>query len=199
LTRGVWGDFKLRMNRDDLDSLDKEALIQLVVAQAGAIAALQQVEKLTARLSGLEAENVSLRAENAALREKLKLPPKTPDNSSKPPSQGQKPSGEPAAREKDRRKAHAGAHPPLHPNPTHKRDVLAERCPHCRTDVSGAAQTPVHAYDRIEIPEIKPDVTRVTLHFDHIAEPCSRVADGDPTFRFQPRFRGWKRQHRGPS
>ena len=56
MTRGVWGDFKLRMNGDDLDSLDKEALIQLVVAQAGAIAALQQVEKLTARLSGLEAE-----------------------------------------------------------------------------------------------------------------------------------------------
>jgi hypothetical protein len=57
---------------------------------------------------------------------------------------------------------------PLHPNPTHKRDVLAERCPHCGTDVSGAAQTPVPAYDRIEIPEIKPDVTRVTLHFASI-------------------------------
>jgi hypothetical protein len=27
-------------------------------------------------------------AENAALREKLNLPPKTPDNSSTPPSQG---------------------------------------------------------------------------------------------------------------
>jgi hypothetical protein len=26
------------------------------------------------------------------------------------------------------------------------------------------AQTPFHAYDHVEIPEIKPDVTRVTLH-----------------------------------
>ena len=43
---------------------------------------------LTARLSRLEADNGALRAENAALREKLKLPTKTPDNSSTPPSQG---------------------------------------------------------------------------------------------------------------
>jgi transposase len=27
----------------------------------------------------------------------------------------------------------------------------------------GVVQTPVHSYDRIEIPEIRPDVTRVTL------------------------------------
>ena len=153
------------MNRDDLDSLDKEGLIRLVLAQTDTIAALtRQVEMLTARLSRLETDNALLRAENAALRAKLKLPPKTPDNSSTPPSRGQKPSGDPAAagESKGRRKAHAGAHRPLHPNP--KRDVVAEHCPHCGTDVSGAAQTPVQAYDRIEIPEIKPDVTRVTLH-----------------------------------
>jgi transposase len=30
--------------------------------------------------------------------------------------------------------------------------------------VSGVVQAPVQTYDRIEIPEIKPDVTRVTLH-----------------------------------
>jgi len=30
--------------------------------------------------------------------------------------------------------------------------------------VSRVAQTPFHAYDHVEIPEIKPDVTRVTLH-----------------------------------
>jgi transposase len=41
---------------------------------------------------------------------------------------------------------------------------VAEHCPHCGTDVSGVVQTPVHAYDRIVAPEIKPDVTRVTLH-----------------------------------
>jgi hypothetical protein len=30
--------------------------------------------------------------------------------------------------------------------------------------VSRVAQNPFHAYDHIEIPEIKPEVTRVTLH-----------------------------------
>jgi len=56
------------------------------------------------------------------------------------------------------------AHRPLHPNPTRKRDILASRCQHCRTDVSGVAKEPVHIYDRIEIPQIKPDVTQVRLH-----------------------------------
>jgi transposase len=41
---------------------------------------------------------------------------------------------------------------------------VASHCPHCLADVSGVAQTTVRAYDRIELPEIKPDVTRVTLH-----------------------------------
>ena len=57
------------MNREALDSLDKEALIRLVLTQAETIAALnRQVEMLTARLSRLEADNGALRAENAALR-----------------------------------------------------------------------------------------------------------------------------------
>ena len=124
--------------KDDLDSLDKEALIQLVLAQTDTIAALTgQVEMLTTRLSRLETDNASLRAENAALREKLKLPAKTPDNSSTPPSQGKKPSGDPAVigESKGRRTTHPGVHRPLHPNPTSKRDVLSEHCPHCGTDV----------------------------------------------------------------
>ena len=110
----------------------------------------------------MRAENAGLKAENATLRERLNLPPKTPDNSSKPPSQGQKPNGETKAKPKG--KAHAGAHRPLHPNPTRRRDVLADRCSHCHADVTGMAQVAVQAYDRIEIPQITPDVTRVTLH-----------------------------------
>jgi hypothetical protein len=76
------------------------------------------IARLVARLSSLEAQVARLEAENAALREKLKLPPKTPDNSSTPPSQGKKPSGDRSATNAStgRRKAHAGAHRPLHPN-----------------------------------------------------------------------------------
>src|SRR5471030_828780 len=103
----------------------------------------------------------ALIAENAALRERLNLPAKTPDNSSTPPSQGHKASGE--SETKPKATAHAGSHRPLHPNPTRRRDVLADRCEHCRADVSAVAQAAVRAYDRIEIPEIVPDVTRVSV------------------------------------
>jgi transposase len=110
--------------------------------------------QLLARLEALEREN-------AGLREKRNLPPKTPDNSSTPPSQNHKASG--ASGAKPKTKPHAGAHRPLHPNPTRCRAVPASQCQHCQADVSGVVQTPVHSYDRVEIPEIKPDVTRVTL------------------------------------
>jgi len=96
------------------------------------------------------------------LRERLNQPPKTPDNSSKPPSQGQKANAE--SKTKPKGKPHAGAHRPLHPNPTRRRDVLADRCLRCHADVTGVAQSPLQSYDRIEIPEIVPDVTRVVLH-----------------------------------
>jgi transposase len=130
------------MNRDPLASFSKEELIALIEALT------KQISMLTKRVEALEAE--------------LGKPPKTPDNSSIPPSQGHKANGE--SETKPKAKAHAGSHRPLHPNPTRRRDVLADRCEHCQADVSAVLQTAVHAYDRIEIPEIVPEVTRVTLH-----------------------------------
>jgi hypothetical protein len=62
-----------------LDSSAKDGLIQSLI---------ERLNDLTARLGILEAENAALRKENATLRAKLDLPPKTPDNSSTPPSQG---------------------------------------------------------------------------------------------------------------
>jgi len=142
-----------------LSSSEKNALIGALLARLDALEG--RVTALEAENAALTAENAVLKAENAALLEKLNLPPKTPDNSSKPPSQGQKANGESKAKPKG--KAHAGAHRPLHPNPTRLCSVLADHCPHCRTDVTGVVQAAVQAYDRIEIPEITPDVTRVTL------------------------------------
>lgn len=139
------------MDRKTLDSFDKAALIRLIVSQGTAI------DCLTAQIEALRAENTELRA-------KLNLPPKTPDNSSTPPSKGSKASGEEKKREGERRKSHAGAHRPPHPNPTHRRDFFASSCQHCGADVSQRPQIACEAYDWIEIPDIKPDVTRVTLH-----------------------------------
>src|SRR6266436_5855768 len=93
-----------------LDSAAKDALIRTLI---------ERLNDLTVRLEVLEAENAALRKENAGLRVKLDLPPTTPDNSSTPPSQGHKASG--AADAKPKAKPHAGAHRPLHPNPTASR------------------------------------------------------------------------------
>src|SRR5271156_6741255 len=139
------------MDRETLDSLDKETLIRLILSQAEAI------ERLTREVE-------ALRADNAELRAKLNLPPKTPENSSTPPSQGHKASGEesktPVGK---RRKPHAGAHRPLHPNPTAKRDVFASSCQHCGALFLDTPQFVCEAYDHIEIPSIIPHVTRVSL------------------------------------
>jgi transposase len=124
------------------------------------LSALSVSEK-DALITALLAQIEALKAENAVLREKLALPPKTPNNSSKPPSQGPKANGEANARRK--RKAHVGAHRPLHANPTRRHEVFVDHCPHCRAEVTAASQAALQAYDRIEIPAITPDVTRVTL------------------------------------
>ena len=129
-----------------LSSFEKDTLISTLAAQ---------VDALVARVAALETEN-------AALREKLKAPPKTPDNSGTPPSQGRKAKGDGKPGPKVR--VHAGAHRPLHPNPTRYEAVRAEHCPHCQADLGDVAQAVVQTYDRIEIPEIAPDVTRVVLH-----------------------------------
>src|SRR4051795_2780141 len=136
------------------------ARIEGLVAPVAALGA--ENAALRARVGMLEAENAALKADNAALREKLGRPPKTPDNSGIPPSRGHKANGATGARRKG--KVHAGAHRPLHPEPTRRRDVFAERCPHCRAALAAASQAPLQAYDRIDIPRITPDVTRVTLH-----------------------------------
>ncbi len=130
------------MDRDTLERLSKDDLITLVLAQAA------QIAMLTERVAALEA--------------KLGLPAKTPDNSSLPPSKGQKPSLPWVPKRKA--KPHPGAHRLLHAEPTRHRDVRALSCQSCGADVSGAEQSPCEVYDRVEIPAVVPDVTRVSLH-----------------------------------
>jgi transposase len=129
------------MNRADLERLSKEQLIEIVLAQAELIA------QLSKRVAELEA--------------RLGLPAKTPENSSVPPSQGRKPSV--PRRKGRRRKGRPGVARALDPEPTSVREVHAACCPHCRGELAAAAQAPCESYDHVEIPPIRPEVTRVTL------------------------------------
>jgi transposase len=139
------------MNRaTTFDSLNWEELVGVALAQAEAI------ERQAGEIAALRAEIVELRA-------KLDRPPKTPDNSSIPPSQGHKNTTE-FVKNRRKKKAHPGAHRPFSPNPTHRRDIVADVCGHCGADVSQSPQAPCEVYDRIELPPIAPEITRVSLH-----------------------------------
>ncbi len=156
------------------DLHDKDALIAALMAR---------IEALVARNEALVVENAALAARVAELEAKLGLPPKTPDNSSVPPSKGQKPSGASAPKAKAR--PHRGAHRALHPNPTSKRAVLAATCKGCGADVSGVAQIVCEEYDRVEIPRIEPDVTRVSLHGGE-CPCCARRFKAEPPAGLEP-------------
>jgi len=169
------------MDRETLDSLDKNTLIRLILSQAEAIERLtRDVAELRADNSKLHADNARLQADNAELRAKLNLPPKTPENSSTPPSQGNKVSGdESETSEGKRRKPHAGADRPLHPNPTAKRDVFASSRQHCGAFFLDTPQFVCEAYDHIEIPPIVPHVTRVSL-LGGACPGCARKFKAEP-------------------
>jgi transposase len=154
----------------DLRSLDSAAKDALILA-------------LIERINVLIAENAELKERLAKLEAKLGKPPKTPDNSSLPPSRGQKGSGE--ASSKPKGKPHQGSHRELHPHPTRALDVRAQECPHCAADVSGVVQSALERYDRIELPEIKPDVTRVVLH-GGTCSCCARRFKATPPAGLEP-------------
>jgi len=144
------------MNRADLTSLSPEQLIELVL-------------ELSERVAKLEA--------------KLGLPPKTPENSSLPPSGGRKPSA--GHKRKRRRRGRPGIARALDPTPTRVREIRAACCPHCRGELGAAAQAPCEAYDHIEIPPIRPEVTRVTL-MGGVCPHCTKAFKAAPPADMPP-------------
>src|SRR3974390_1342702 len=95
-------------------------------------------EQKDALITALMAQIAALTARVAELEAKLGAPPKTPDNSSLPPSRGQKASA--PSKPKAKANPHAGAHRPLHPNPTRERIVSALVCQSCGADVLAAGR-----------------------------------------------------------
>jgi transposase len=152
------------MNRDALASLSKDDLIALNLAQADVVARQSvQIETLTKRIEALEA--------------KLGKPPKTPTNSSVPPSQGQKPNRA-ERRAAKKRKGHPGAFRALAEHPDRVVETVAKACPHCDHALSAADQPGFHAYDHVELPPIKPVVTRIHRHRGTC--PCCRRSFSAP-------------------
>src|SRR5260370_36067455 len=84
---------------------------------------LRQNSGLMARVDELVARNKALLVRIAQLEAEHGKPPKTPDNSSLPPSRGQKGNVAEPSRGKKARKAHPGAARALAENPDATRDI----------------------------------------------------------------------------
>ena len=148
------------------DSPYKDSLKPLVLqllAQNNEL--LQQIKTLLARIAELEAC--------------AGQPPKTPTNSSLPPSSGQKANRPATSPQKKGRKGRPGVARTLAANPDATREIYAETCS-CGATLSPANQPHVFAYDHIDLPPIKPITTRINLHKGHC--PCckTRVAAKPP-------------------
>lgn len=127
-----------------LSEAEKDALL---IEQAALI------ERMAARISELE----------LAIKAK---PRKTSVNAHIPPSQdgpGRPNRKRDAARPKRPRPSRPGVSRPLSETPDKTERCTLDACPHCGTDVSGAAQRCRHRYDHIDLPVIRPIVTRVEL------------------------------------
>jgi len=145
------------VNSEVLKALSKDDLVALILAQQVQIEAQAvQIGALTARIAELET--------------RLDTPRKTPDNSSTPPSKGQKPNR--PERPKKPRRGRPGVTRALAVHPDRVIEAMLDACPHCEHALGPADQPDIHAYDHIDLPPISPVVTRINRHRG--VYPCCR-------------------------
>ena len=113
----------------------------------------------------------------AALEAKLGQPPKTPGNSSVPPSRGQKGDRPPREKRPRRHREGQGLTRERASDPDRVIDCLAEGCAHCGTTVGPGGQTLRQAYDHIELPPLRPMTVRVRI-FGRRCPGCRRLIQG---------------------
>ena len=126
---------------------EKDALIRALWAQ---------VQALTGRVAALEA--------------KLGKPPKRPGNSSMPPSKGQKPNRPDKAEREGPRNGSLGRRGgglALTAEPDEVVVAKPARCHHCQHAFADAEHTLDARYDKIELPKVRPIVTRVERYAGH--------------------------------
>jgi transposase len=132
-----------------LSHAEKDTLIRALWAQ---------VQALTARVAALEA--------------KLAEPSKNPDNSSLPPAKGQKPNRPKKAKRIGPRAGSLGRNGggrPLACDPDETVTAKPAACAHCQTAFSGDDQVLHGRYDKIDLPLVRPTVTRVERYAGHCA------------------------------
>ena len=138
------------MNHAALVLLTRDDLVALILAQQAQIEAQAwQIAALTARIVELEA--------------RLATPSKTPDNSSLPPSKGQKPNLPDRGKKKPRH-GRPGVARALAEHPDRTIEAALTACPHCDHALAPADMTDIHAYDHIDLPPIRPVITRINRH-----------------------------------
>ena len=120
-----------QLNHPEKNGLIAALTVRLAMADARIAAQDAQIAAQDARIAALEAQ----------LNE-LTRPPKTPGNSSKPPSQGQKRDLQPPAADRPPRKSRPGVGRTLHPNPDRVIDARLTDCPKCQAAFPDASQTP---------------------------------------------------------
>lgn len=151
------------MNRAGLLSLSHGDLVALILAQQAQVDALtQQNARLTARIAELEA--------------KLAAPKKNSDNSGQPPSKDQKPNL--TDRPKKPRRGRPGVTRTLADNPDRIIEARLAACPHCDHALAAADQPVFHAYDHVELPPLRPIITRIHRHRGVC--PCCRKSVSAP-------------------
>jgi len=127
---------------------EKDALIRALWVQVQALTV--QVQALAARVAELEA--------------KPGTPPKTPDNSSLPPSQGKKPNRAAKVPRRGPRPGslgRMGGGRPLAETPDEIVAARPVRCAHCKAALAEADHVLHGRYDKIDLPQVAPVVTRV--------------------------------------
>jgi len=121
-------------------------------------------EEKDALIHALWAQVQALTVRVAALEAKLGTPPKTPANSSMPPSKGRKPNRPEKAKRHGPRKGslgRAGGGRALTAEPDEVVIAKPARCWHCQAAFSETDQTLDARYDKIDLPKVRPVVTRV--------------------------------------
>jgi transposase len=142
------------------------------VTQLPDLSHLSHAEK-DALIRALWAQVQSLTAWVTALEARLGEPSKTPDNSSLPPSKGQKPNQPEQAKRVGPRTGslgRKGGGRPLTCHPDETVTAKAAACAHCQSALTDADQVLHGRYDKIDLPVVRSVVTRVERYAGHC--PC---------------------------